>query len=94
MKTATKMARAASDVVCTLAQGMVNSIFDEVNKALDVCSSVGFKIDQEEVPFILCGEDGHFTVPLAHENKVDHLLVVSYHKFRETGRFEVVMYVS
>jgi hypothetical protein len=94
-RVATKMASTANEIVCDLGRlGPVNSIFEEVNKALDVCSSVGFRFYQDDVPFILCGEDGRFTVSLAHDDKFDHMLVVSYHKFRETGRFEVVMYVS
>jgi hypothetical protein len=44
---------------------------------------------------LLCGRDGHTTYPLTFRGEAaPSLLSLSWHKLEQTGRYEVVVYVS
>ena len=58
-----------------------------------ICEEAGYTLDPEETDCILCGWDGRAEFKLYRATKWIKMLVLTWHKF-ETGRYEVVAYVS
>lgn len=61
-----------------------------------IVEAQGFKFDPEEKECILAGRTGRSTWDLFGPDgrKVNHMLVVQWHKMDTTGRYELVSYVS
>ncbi len=68
------------------------TFFDSIPIAqlVDALESNGIALDAEHVPFIVCGAEGRFTVPALNAQV---MLVASY-PCMESGRYEVVAYLS
>ncbi len=66
------------------------------DRLFEIVKSAGFRFDPEEEEFILVGRDGKATWQLhdASGRRVNHMLVLQWHKMDRTGRYEVVAYVS
>ena len=91
-----KAARRANDAIYDLIhnryfQGIpLDQLFAAVEEA-------GLSFDPEEKAVILMGRDGKATWDLRDPEfgqPADHMLVLNWHKMENTGRYEVVAYVS
>jgi hypothetical protein len=93
--TFTKAAKQANDQIYDLIH---NRYFQSIpnDDLFSIVKRAGFRFDPEEEEFILVGRDGKATWQLRDENgqEVDHMLVLNWHKLDNTGRYEIVAYVS
>lgn len=67
-----------------------------VDEIFAIVKRAGFRFDPIEEEFFLVGRDGKATWQLHDEagREVNHMLVLQWHKMDQTGRYEVVAYVS
>ncbi len=75
-----------------------NQYFKDIplDKIFDIVEKAGFAFDPEEKACFLTGRTGQGKWALYSPSgkAVDHLLVVQWHKMENTGRYELVSYVS
>jgi hypothetical protein len=91
----TKAAKQANDQIYDLIN---NRYFQSIpnDDLFSIVKRAGFRFDPEEEEFFLVGRDGKATWQLRDEEgqEVDHMLVLNWHKLDNTGRYEIVAYVS
>lgn len=94
--TLARAARRANDTIYALIHNRyfhaipLDDLFTAVEEA-------GLRFDPEEKEVILTGRDGKATWMLfdpESDREADHMLVLNWHKMENTGRYEVVAYVS
>ncbi len=65
-----------------------------LDRLYDICEAQGFTFDAESKACFLCGRDGRATWELFQDGRsAKRMLVVTWHKM-DSGRYEVVAYVS
>lgn len=94
--TLAKSARKANEAIYDLIH---NRYFSSVplDQLFAAVEDAGLAFDPEEKAVILTGRDGRATWQLFDpetNRPADHMLVLSWHKMENTGRYEVVAYVS
>ena len=94
--TLAKAARKANDAIYDFIH---NKYFQSVplDQLFTIVEEAGLSFDPEEKESILTGRTGKATLALfdpesGHEAK--HMLVLNWHKMENTGRYEIVAYVS
>lgn len=66
-----------------------------LDEIFTIVERTGLQFDPEEKLVILTGRDGRATWDLYWEGRrIDHMLVLQWHKMDVTGRYELVAYVS
>lgn len=92
------LARAAKQANDEIYDLVHNRYFQSIpNDALfAIVKRAGFHFDPEEEEFILVGRDGKATWQLYDDEgrEANHMLVLNWHKLENTGRYEIVAYVS
>lgn len=88
-------ARKASEQINNLIH---NRYFSSIplDQIFDIVERAGLHFDPEEKEVILTGREGRATWQLfsAAGRETNHMLVLSWHKMEQTGRYEIVAYVS
>ena len=94
-KQISQAARQANDKLHDLVH---NRYFTSIplDEIFNIVETAGFHFDPEEKLVILTGRSGRATWDLYWEpgQKINHMLVLQWHKMDVTGRYEVVTYVS
>lgn len=89
-----KAAKRANNTIYEVTKGNYFSAIP-LDRLYDAVEDAGFTFEAEEKSCILCGRKGQATWDLVYEGRpAKRRLVVSWHKMDETGRYEVVAYVS
>lgn len=87
--------RKANDAIYDLIH---NKYFSEIplGQLIAAVERAGFKIDPDEIPMFLTGRSGREKLDLLGPTgkPADHMLVFQWHKMENTGRYEIVAYVS
>jgi hypothetical protein len=66
-----------------------------LDRIYDIIEEAGLTFDAEEKSCILCGREGKATWELFFDGKpAKRMLVATWYKMEQTGRYEVVAYVS
>jgi len=75
-----------------------NRYFNEIplGPVITAVEKAGFAFDPEEIPLFLTGRTGKMTLDLFGPTgkAADHMLVFQWHKLENSGRYEIVAYVS
>lgn len=87
--------RKANDQIADL---VTNRYFESIplDKIFGIVERAGFRFNPDERPLFLTGRKGHETWNLYSPagRPANHMLVMSWYKMEQTGRYEVVAYVS
>ena len=94
--TLSRAARNANDAIYDLIH---NKYFQSIplDRLFAIVEKSGLSFDPEEKACILTGRDGKATWALfdpESERAANHMLVLNWHKMENTGRYEIVSYVS
>ena len=94
--TLAKFAKKANEAIYDLTH---NKYFGSVPIAqlFAIVENAGFRFDPDEKDVILTGRDGKATWFLYDpetDKSVNHMLVLNWHKLENSGRYEIVAYVS